>query len=56
MRRRGVDMLDSPKSFGSQRFATGVAGVKIVPELNVILVLLPTEENFFAADESGKID
>jgi hypothetical protein len=34
----------------------GVSRVQIMPKLNIVFVLLPTEKDFFAADDSGKIN
>lgn len=45
----------SQHSSGSQSFATAVTGVKIVPELHSLFVLLPTKKNFFAANDGRKI-
>jgi hypothetical protein len=39
-----------------QVLPSGVAGVQLVPKLNVFLVLLPTEKHFFAADKCWKVD
>jgi len=44
------------KNLRSEPFASGVATVEVVPEFNVVFVLLPAEENFFAGDDGWKID
>src|SRR5439155_4885998 len=43
-------------STGSESLAPGVAGVQIVPELDVLLVLFPAEKNLFVAKDGGKIN
>src|SRR5437016_2279084 len=40
----------------SQPLASGVAGTQIVPELDVLFVLLPAEKDLFAAEDGGKIN
>ena len=39
-----------------EAFAAGVAGVEVVPEFDVVFVLFPAEENFFAANKGGEVD
>ena len=39
-----------------QPLASGVAGVKVVPELNVFFVLFPAQEDFLAANDRREID
>jgi len=39
-----------------KRFAAGVAGVEVVPELDVFFVLFPAEKDFLAADEGREVE
>ena len=39
-----------------ETFAAGVTGVEVVPELDVVFVELPTEENFVTVTQVRKID
>src|SRR6266566_493777 len=39
----------------SQPFPPGVTGVQLMPELDVFLILLPTQENLFPTDNGRKI-
>src|SRR5262245_9045117 len=39
-----------------EALAPGIAGFQIVPELDVFLILFPTEKNLFAGNEGGKIN
>src|SRR5208283_3077242 len=39
-----------------QPLATAEAGVEVVPEFDIFLVLFPAEENLFAAQDGGKIN
>ena len=50
MGRRGSAALP-----GLEAFAAGVAGVEVVPEFDVFLILFPAEKDFFAADDGGEI-
>src|SRR2546426_151575 len=40
----------------SKLFPSGIAGVQLVPELNVLLAFLPAEEDFLALENSWKIN
>src|SRR5688572_7925471 len=61
---RGKEFTEVPLGFALlphliaelQPFATAVTGVEVVPEFHRILVLLPAEKNFLAADDGGKIN
>jgi hypothetical protein len=52
--RQAATALDAMSAL--QPFTPGVTSVQIVPEFDILLVLLPAKEHFFAADESREIE
>jgi hypothetical protein len=50
----GVAVLDG-QSRALQLFPAGIPGIQVMPELNVLLVLLPAEKDFTTVDDGGEI-
>src|ERR1017187_10547264 len=50
------DHLSPAASPALQPFPPAIAGIQVVPELDVLLILLPAQEYLFPADDRREID
>src|ERR1017187_8669012 len=53
---RTPDFHNPPDFIALQPFPAGVSGIQLVPEFDVLLVLLPAQEHLFITDDCREID